>query len=141
MLVQLPDEPLSLVADPDRLTQVLSNLLINSATYTPPGGHVELRVRRVDDALEMTVTDNGVTTVPELNYSAADTLARYQDGVRFTEGIGIGLALVKDLVELHGGAVVSVPADAGVSGTVGVRLPIGSEPEESRISAEAGARP
>jgi signal transduction histidine kinase len=110
----------SFAGDAERLVQVISNLVINSATYLPPGGRIELRARRVAGDVEVTVTDNGVAALPELQRSAAElAIAQYQDGVRFTDGTGIGLALVKDLVEMHGGTV-----GPGESGTLSVRLPI-----------------
>jgi len=119
LVIQFPDEPVSFAGDAERLVQVISNLVINSATYLPPGGRIELRARRVAGDVEVTVTDNGVAALPELQRSAADAIAQYQDGVRFTDGTGIGLALVKDLVEMHGGTV-----GPGESGTLSVRLPI-----------------
>jgi signal transduction histidine kinase len=137
LVIRLPDEPVSFTGDAERLVQAISSLVINSATYPAPGGRIELRARRVAGDLEITVTDNGVAALPELQRSAAETLAQYQDGLRFTAGAGIGLALVKDLVQMHGGTV-----GPGENGTVSIRLPISgplNAPTDSLSRVESAA--
>jgi PAS domain S-box-containing protein len=139
LVILLPDEPIWLTGDPDRLTQVISNLVINSATYAPPGGRIEVRARRAEDEVELTITDNGVTALPELQRSAEDTLAQYGAGMRFAEGAGIGLALVKDLVEMHGGTVVSRDPGAGESRTLNIRLPIAGPTDQTDSFSRVGS--
>ncbi len=119
----MPDEAISVVADPERMTQVIANLLINSATYTPHGGSIELRARRLTGEVEVTVTDHGAT-LPDLRRSVTDAIERNDQTPRFTENLGVGLTLIKELVEMHGGMVVSTRDETGDGGTLGIRFPI-----------------
>ena len=121
----LPEEPLWLDADPTRLAQVVSNLLTNAAKYTPGGGSIELTaVREGKDAI-VRVTDSGLgipagmlTEVFEMFTQVNRTLERAQGG------LGIGLALVKRLVELHGGTITALSPGLGQGSTFTVRLPL-----------------
>lgn len=121
--------------DPVRLAQVVSNLLTNAARYTPPGGDVRLAARRVgDEALEISVADNGIgisaevlPKVFELFYQAHRTMDRAEGG------LGIGLALVKSLVEMHGGTVSAHSDGPGQGSRFTLRLPLGAG-----ASGEAG---
>src|SRR5471030_1997853 len=111
-------------ADPTRLAQVLSNILTNAAKYTPPGGRIEVRSAREHDEVVVTISDNGVGILPEAQAAVFDmfTQASVSSG-RAQGGLGIGLALVKRLVELHGGSVGVVSAGAGQGASFSVRLP------------------
>jgi PAS domain S-box-containing protein len=93
--------------DPVRLAQVVANLLTNAARYTQPGGHVRLRAGRVDASwLRISVLDDGVGMVPELRAQVFDLFFQGKRNIDRAEGgLGIGLALVKNIVELHGGRV------------------------------------
>jgi PAS domain S-box-containing protein len=122
---QLPDEPIWIDGDPTRLAQVVSNLLNNSAKYTPFGGHVRLAAKLDAGHAEISVTDNGVglpaedlPNVFELFSQAKSTLDRSQGG------LGIGLSLARQIVTLHGGAVAVESAGLGQGSTFRVRLPI-----------------
>ena len=104
--VRLPSEPLALEVDSLRLSQALSNLLTNAAKYTDPGGRIVLEAQLLQEELRLTVMDNGIglspAAIPTLfgMFSQADSAIDRAEG-----GLGIGLALVKGLVTLHGGSV------------------------------------
>ena len=106
LTVEGPDEPAWVTADFTRLSQILSNLLTNAAKYTPPGGALRIDTRLEPDAVEIAVTDNGVGIPADLQSGIFDlyTQAPGPDS-RSAEGLGIGLALVRQLVELHGGEI------------------------------------
>jgi PAS domain S-box-containing protein len=121
----LPDEPLWLDADPTRLAQVLGNLLTNAAKYTPERGCIELSAVRQDNEVIIRVTDTGLgippamlTEVFEMFTQVNRTLERSQGG------LGIGLALVKRLVELHAGTITAQSSGLGEGSTFSVRLPL-----------------
>ena len=120
----LPDEPVELVADPLRIAQVLHNLLHNASKYTPEGGRLRIELDARAAEIELRVTDDGVGIEAEqlgivfdLFTQVGATLDRSQGG------LGIGLALVKRLVELHGGSVVAASEGRGQGATFTVRLP------------------
>ena len=110
--------------DPVRLTQILTNLLNNAAKYTEPGGRIVLTVTVEGGDVEIRVADNGIGIAPELRprlftlFSQAEGAAQRAEG-----GLGIGLALVKGFVELHGGTVEVAPNPAGRGSEFRVRLP------------------
>lgn len=125
----LPDEPLMLDADPTRLTQVFSNLLNNAAKFTAPGGRVSIHVRRDGDDAVVVVRDTGIGLSPESMRSVFDMFSQVP-GRRDDShtGLGIGLSLVRSLVELHGGTVgVSSPGE-GLGSVFEVRLPLSAGP-------------
>ena len=115
--------------DPVRLAQVVSNLLANAARYTEPGGRVCLRARRVHgddgDAVEISVADNGIGMAPALRAQVFGLFFQGKRGVDRAEGgLGIGLALVKNIVELHGGTVEARSEGKGKGSEFLVRLPL-----------------
>ena len=123
--VRLAPEPLWVEGDGIRLTQVLGNLLTNAAKFTPSGGTVEVSVRATGDRAEARVRDTGVGLVPEALdrifglFSQEDVTLDRREG-----GLGIGLTLVKRLVELHGGTVEARSAGRGCGSEFIVRLPL-----------------
>jgi PAS domain S-box-containing protein len=122
--VRLPPWPVMLDADPVRLAQVISNLLTNAAKYTDSGGRIQLLAELRDSDLLISVTDDGIGLAPE----SIDSLFRIFSQVdssldRAQGGLGIGLALVKGLVELHGGKVEAHSAGIGHGSKFVVRLP------------------
>jgi signal transduction histidine kinase len=122
--VSLPPEPLSLEADPLRLVQVLTNLLGNAAKFTDPGGHIRLSAAAEAGQIVLRVRDNGRGIAPDLLPRVFDLFRQIPGpAAGGTGGLGIGLALVKSLVELHGGSV-AVRSDGPGTGTeFVVRLP------------------
>jgi signal transduction histidine kinase len=124
LIVSLPPGPLYLESDPTWIRQVLVNLLTNAARYTEPGGHIRLTVETEWNEVIVGVRDDGVGIDPEL---LPHLFEPYTQGKRSSEGarhgLGIGLALVKRLVELHGGSVEAHSAGAGRGSEFVARLP------------------
>jgi signal transduction histidine kinase len=125
----LPAEPLRLEADPARLAQVIANLLNNAAKYTEPGGRIRLAAERQDGEAVVRVRDTGIGVRPEMLPKIFDLFqqADRPEG-RVSEGLGIGLTLVKRLVELHGGRVSAHSAGPGQGSEFVVRLPLPAAP-------------
>jgi signal transduction histidine kinase/CheY-like chemotaxis protein len=123
--VSLPAENISLDADALRVSQILSNLLINAAKYSNPGSHIEVQATHQVDTLSISVKDDGVGLAPE-SISGLFKMFSQIEGVegRSDGGLGIGLALVKGLAELHGGAVEARSAGLGQGSEFIVRLPV-----------------
>lgn len=134
LAVILPPERLVIVADAVRLTQILTNLLNNAAKYTAPGGSIELRCSLTpDDAdgcLEVTVTDSGVGIPPEMLHRVFDMFAQVDHTRMLAQGgLGIGLTLVRRLVELHGGSVEARSEGPDRGSQFVVRLPVHRPPD------------
>jgi PAS domain S-box-containing protein len=119
------DSPGPVLGDPDRLQQVVWNLLANAVKFTPGGGQVQVRVSRSPSHVELIVADSGMGIAPELlphvfeRFRQADSSSHGQRG-----GLGLGLAIVRHLVELHGGTVEAASAGAGEGAVFTVRLPL-----------------
>lgn len=121
----LPHEPLEVDADDVRLAQVFTNLLNNSAKYTEPGGRVLLRARRRGDEAEVIVRDDGIGIAPEALPRVFDMFMQVDHPIeRRAGGLGIGLTLVRQLVELHGGTVSAHSEGLGRGTEMRVRLPL-----------------
>jgi signal transduction histidine kinase len=124
-VAELPPEPVWLDADPTRLAQVVANLLNNAAKYTPAGGTVTLTAAAEDGWVEIKVTDTGVGIPPEMQPKIFEIFAQVEDHLSKAQGgLGIGLALVKQLVTLHGGSIEVESAGEGLGSAFIVRLPI-----------------
>jgi signal transduction histidine kinase len=128
--VSLPEQPLPLEADPARLEQVFTNLLSNAAKYTPPGGQVRLSAAREGDRAVVRVRDNGIGIRPEM-LGRVFEMFQQADRVpgRASEGLGLGLALVRGLVALHGGSVAALSAGPGTGSEFVVSLPLAAQVE------------
>jgi signal transduction histidine kinase len=123
--VELPSEPLRVEGDVTRLTQVLCNLLINAAKFTPPSGTVRLALRAVDGAAELTVTDTGRGIEADLLPHVFDLFAQGRQSIdRQAGGLGLGLAIVRMLVEMHGGTVRASSEGEGRGSRFVVQLPL-----------------
>ncbi len=122
--VSLPHSPILLDADLTRLAQVFGNLLCNSAKYTPPGGHIWLEAKQRGNDAFISISDNGIGIPPESLANVFDMFTQVDRSIeRNTGGLGIGLALVKGLVEMHNGTVSVVSPGLGRGTTFTVRLP------------------
>lgn len=102
----LGDHRIELLADQVRITQCIANLLNNAAKYTPPGGRIDVTLGDTPDAFRVTVADNGLGLTPEAAAAIFRMFEQVEDHLAHSHGgLGIGLALVKQLIELHGGSI------------------------------------
>ena len=135
--ILLPPEPVYLDADLTRLAQVFNNLLSNSAKYTENGGRIRLSAQRQGEQIVVSVQDTGIGIPADALPSVFDMFAQVDRSVeRSTGGLGIGLALVKGLVEKHGGTVTAASEGQGKGSTFTVTLPaIASQVEPLVVSS------
>jgi CheY-like chemotaxis protein/two-component sensor histidine kinase len=135
--IELPHEPVHLHADPVRLAQVLTNLLTNACKYTPAGGRIALDAERHGDEVQVRVTDAGIGMAPELIPSAFEIFSQLDRPVAAVPGgLGIGLSLVKSLVEKHGGTVTAHSDGADRGTQFVVTLPVVTEPEPVAVALQ-----
>lgn len=124
LALHLPPDVMMVLGDGKRLVQVVANILNNAAKYTPEGGNIGLKAEVRDDDVLLDVKDNGVGMTPELLGRVFDLFTQAErTSDRSTGGLGLGLALVKSLVELHGGMVRASSAGPGKGSMFTVRLP------------------
>ncbi len=127
LTLELPDSGVQLDADGARIVQTIDNLLTNAAKYTPEGGQIHLSARPVDQHVEITVTDTGIgIPVDQLGRIFERFSQLPHSAGRANGGLGIGLSLVKDLVEMHGGTVHVHSAGMGTGSTFMITLPLSS---------------
>jgi len=125
LTVALPPEPVYLDADLTRMAQVFGNLLNNSAKYTERGGHVWLTATREDGQIVVAIRDTGIGIPAFALPTIFDLFSQVDRSIeRRAGGLGIGLALVKGLVEMHGGTVEAASPGQGQGSTFTVRLPL-----------------
>ena len=125
LAISLPNEPIHLRADPIRLAQVISNLLSNACKFTNAGGKISLTVERAEGEAVIQVQDNGIGIAPDELSHIFDMFQQVDTSLeRSVSGLGIGLTLVKTLVELHGGKVSANSGGSDKGSTFTVRLPI-----------------
>jgi PAS domain S-box-containing protein len=125
LAIAIPPEPLTVEGDLVRLTQVVANLLNNAAKYTDPGGQIWLTVHREAEGLAISVRDTGTGIPPEMLPRVFELFTQVdRHTARAQGGLGIGLALVKRLVEMHGGSVEARSEGAGRGSEFVVRLPL-----------------
>jgi len=121
----LPDGALIVNGDPARLTQILSNLLTNAAKYTPAEGRIKLSVTAQADVLKIRVSDNGIGISAEVLPFIFDPYVQDEHAIGFNgSGLGIGLTVVRELVEAHGGKVVGMSEGSGKGSEFVVTLPL-----------------
>jgi PAS domain S-box-containing protein len=124
LAVSLPRTPIYLEGDPTRLEQILTNLLNNAAKYTDEGGKLWLSAEREDDEVVLCVRDNGMGIEPTLLPRVFDLFTQAERSLdRKQGGLGIGLTLVRRLVEMHGGKVAAASDGAGQGSEFTIRLP------------------
>jgi PAS domain S-box-containing protein len=141
--LDLPAEPLWIEADPVRIAQVVSNLLNNAAKYTDPGGRIDVRAERRGAEAIMVVSDTGVGIPADMLTQVFDLFAQVDRTMKRAEGgLGIGLALVRDLLRLHGGSVKAESAGKDKGSRFVVRLPLAAggaarakAPQETAVSS------
>jgi len=143
--LELDPAPAHVLGDEKRLVQILTNLLNNAAKYTPPGGVIRLRTEVEADVVHLSVADTGIGIPRELQSRVFELFAQAERTPdRSQGGLGLGLALVKSLVELHGGHVACHSAGPGLGSTFIVELPRLEEAglavgDEAAAPAAAGA--
>ena len=140
----LPETPLVVVGDHKRLVQVLVNVLNNAAKYTPAGGAIKLEVRAEGGTVKLIVSDNGIGMSAELRSHVFELFAQAdRNSDRSQGGLGLGLALVKSLLELHGGSVTVDSAGEQKGSTFTITLPAATSqlaPATSGPAAATGRR-
>ena len=140
--VDVPGPDIELMGDPTRLAQALGNLLNNAAKYTPPGGQVDLRVRREGESAVVEVEDTGEGIAADMLESIFSLFAQVRGSMdRSQGGLGIGLYLVRSLLALHGGSVVASSAGRGRGSRFTVRLPclpLTAQPLPAEPTADGG---
>jgi len=138
--VDVADEPLQVRGDAVRLTQVFANLLNNAAKYTPPGGRVGVSARRDGAHAVIEVSDTGIGLVPDMLTAIFEMFVQVSGSSRAAQGgLGIGLTLVKTIVELHGGSVTATSAGLQQGATFTVRLPLEAAAANPRSPAQGAA--
>ncbi len=133
--VTLPDEPLWLTADSTRLEQVFENLLNNAAKYTDGGGQIMVTVQRFDGEAVVEVKDSGMGIPPELLPHIFDLFTQADRSLDRAEGgLGIGLTIVRSIVEMHEGSIRVATEGLGKGSTFSVRLPLALSESVSRLA-------
>jgi len=127
--------------DPDRLAQVFSNLLLNAAKYTDAGGRITLSLDRDNGEAIVTVQDNGIGIPPHALEQVFDMFAQVRSHeVRGADGLGIGLSLVRTLVQMHNGTVSAFSEGPGLGARICVRLPIAAATDTSDVAPSPAPR-
>jgi len=139
--IEIQETPLSLFADLTRIAQVVSNLLNNAAKYTPDGGVIRLQAREEKGQAVVSVSDNGVGIPHDMQARIFDLFTQVEGGIKRSRGgLGIGLALARQLVELHHGTLSVFSEGEGKGSTFEVRLPLQQPlPESPTEEAETTA--
>jgi signal transduction histidine kinase/ActR/RegA family two-component response regulator len=136
--VEAADESLWLDADLTRVAQVIGNLLNNASNYTPSGGLIELSAQREQGEVVIRVRDNGIGVPPDRLEDVFEMFSQLNGALETSQvGLGIGLALVRSLVEMHGGSVSAESEGPGKGSTFSVRFPLAAE--RGSVESEADA--
>lgn len=139
--VQAPAHAIRLNADPVRMAQVMRNLLDNASKYTPNGGQIALSVAVLDETVVVSVSDNGIGITAELLLRVFEPFVQDKHAIGFNgAGMGIGLTVVRELVDAHGGHVVARSAGTGLGSQFVVSLPLPGRKAESD-TLRTGAAP
>jgi len=140
--VSIPEESIFLKADPTRLEQILFNLLINAAKYTPQGGGIWLDVEQLQSEVIIRVRDTGIGIEPDLLPKVFDLFLQGERRVGLShEGGGIGLSLAKNLVELHGGTITAHSQGPDIGSEFVVKLPMISRGQSKREQIPEAIKP
>jgi two-component system CheB/CheR fusion protein len=144
LVLHMPQEPVRLEADPTRLEQIVANLLNNAAKYTMPGGQISLSATRDGKEAVIRVRDNGIGVPPDVLGRVFEPFVQSEGSLARSEGgLGIGLTLVRSLVEMHGGRVEAHSPGLGQGSEFVVRLParVPQTAEAAIPAAEPAPRP
>jgi signal transduction histidine kinase len=140
LTIDVPDEPIRVYGDPLRLTQALGNVLANAAKYTERAGRISLIARQSGDEVEIRVRDTGIGIPSALLPVIFDMFTQLRNDIgRSQSGLGIGLALVRKLLEMHGGTVTASSDGDGLGSEFLIILPVISN-DTPRVSASADSR-
>lgn len=144
LAINIMDDSLSLYVDPNRIEQVISNLLNNAAKYTRPGGEIRINVSVDDDVLTLSVEDNGIGIPADALPTIFEMFNQVERNIDHAQGgLGIGLTLVRQIVEMHGGTI-NVSSTENVGSVFIIKLPIlacNSSAERNRANEDkTGAR-
>jgi signal transduction histidine kinase/GAF domain-containing protein/CheY-like chemotaxis protein len=138
LTISVPTDELPVVADPGRLSQAIANLLTNASRYTEPGGSVTITAARDERGVCIRVRDTGIGIDPTLLPKVFDPFVQAKRSIdRSQGGLGIGLTIVRNLVELNGGSVSAHSDGIGRGSEFVIRLPLGSGAEPSPASSES----
>lgn len=125
LTISLPDEPVPLYGDAVRFAQIFANLLNNAAKYTDPGGEIRVNASLEKNEVAVSVGDNGIGISKEMLPAVFEIFMQAEPSTHYTQGgLGIGLTLVKNLVELHGGTITANSNGRGQGSEFIVRLPV-----------------
>jgi len=138
--LELPDRTIALRADEARLTQVFANLLTNATKYSPAGGTITLRAVAEGDRARVSVVDDGVGIPADKLEAIFDMFSQIEGAPHAAQGLGIGLTMARELVELHRGRLTASSDGHGKGATFTVTLPLPSGPERARGEVAAGDR-
>lgn len=142
LVYEVSKEPLPVSGDAARLAQVISNLLVNAAKYTPPSGEIKLSADRSGASVIISVTDNGIGIAPETLPRIFDLFTQERQAIdRAKGGLGLGLTIVKTFVELHGGKVTAHSAGQGKGSEFRVVLPLLDEPQAAEVPTSSTLLP
>jgi signal transduction histidine kinase/ActR/RegA family two-component response regulator len=134
--VRLPTVPLMIRGDQVRLAQVFANVLINASKFTQEYGQIDVTAQRVGDTVEVCVSDDGAGIAPELQPFIFDLFTQgYRSLERAQGGLGIGLSLVRSIVQLHGGSVTVASEGTGKGSRFTIRLPLPDPPNTAEDSS------
>jgi PAS domain S-box-containing protein len=136
--IAIDDDTGAIRGDPERLQQIVGNLLTNAVKFTPEGGLVEVVVRRAGGHVEIAVSDTGRGIAPEFLPHVFKRFRQAEGGItRHHGGLGLGLTITRHLVELHGGTVEASSPGDGLGATFVVRLPVRAVPAGKTTGAES----
>jgi PAS domain S-box-containing protein len=134
-----PDDPIWINGDPDRVCQIITNLLRNAVQFTPSGGRIALEAARDDQHAIVRIRDNGMGIPPEALATVFEMFWQVDRPDKTQGGLGVGLGIARRLAEMHGGTIEAHSAGVGQGAEFVVRLPLASEPEERTRPAQPPA--
>ncbi|HMI89270.1 MAG TPA: PAS domain-containing protein [Polyangiaceae bacterium] len=140
LVVDVPRSGLTVTGDPARLAQVVSNLLINAAKYTDAAGRIQIQGARRGPDVVIDVTDNGSGIAPELLPRVFEMFVQEHQGIdRSQGGLGLGLAIVRNIVLLHGGTTTAESAGLGRGSTFTIRLPACTDAQPTALAVPSSS--